>query len=199
MLVPYEPPVVVWFKILLSTSDTLTSMVAHLTMMSLYCVLRPLSVAATMFELPVLLDPTMVSVSIMLWDTANRWRIRVGSTWANSGGTVYNTAQIINHPDYNARTINNDVAILRASSTFSLNNNVQAGSIAGPTYNLGDNQAVWAVGWGTTTFGGSASEQLRHVHVWTVNQATCRTRYAEIGIDCHRQHVVFWMARCRRS
>ncbi|CAG4977667.1 unnamed protein product [Parnassius apollo] len=115
-------------------------------------------------------------------DTASRWRIRVGSTWANSGGTVYNTAQIINHPDYNGRTLDNDVSILRAASTLIFSNVVQAGSIAGSNYNLADNQAVWAIGWGTTSVGGSLSEQLRHVQIWTVNQATCRTRYAEIGM-----------------
>lgn len=30
-------------------------------------------------------------------------------------------------------------------------------------------------------FQGPASEQLRHVQIWTVNQAVCRARYAEIG------------------
>ncbi|CAK1602325.1 unnamed protein product [Parnassius mnemosyne] len=115
-------------------------------------------------------------------DSPNRWRIRVGSTWANSGGTVHNCAQIINHPNYNGRTFDNDVSVMRAASTFSFSNSVRAASIAGANYNLGDNQAVWAIGWGTTSVGGSASEQLRRVQIWTVNQATCRSRYAEVGM-----------------
>lgn len=30
-------------------------------------------------------------------------------------------------------------------------------------------------------YGGSKSEQLRHVGIWTVNQNTCRSRYAPLG------------------
>ncbi|XP_013175875.1 PREDICTED: trypsin CFT-1-like [Papilio xuthus] len=113
------------------------------------------------------------------YTSAINWRIRVGSSYGNSGGDVHLTSQIIMHPEYNDFTYVNDIAILRASTNFAFNNDVQPGSIAGPNYNLIDNQVVWAIGWGATTFKGPRSEQLRHVQVWTVNQATCRQRYAE--------------------
>ncbi|GBP49567.1 Trypsin CFT-1 [Eumeta japonica] len=103
-------------------------------------------------------------------DAANRWRARVGSTNANSGGVVHNLRQIINHPSYNSWTFDNDVAVLRTQTTMGFNNNVRAASIAGTNYNLADNQVP----------GGAASEQLRHVQIWTINQTTCRNRYAEI-------------------
>ncbi|XP_075975780.1 trypsin CFT-1-like [Anticarsia gemmatalis] len=105
-----------------------------------------------------------------------RWRSRVGSDFAHSGGSVFNSAQIIIHPSYNAANLDADVAILRVSGTISYGTNVQPASIAGSNYNLGDNQVVWATGWGTTELG-SPSEQLRHVQIWTVNQAVCRQRY----------------------
>ncbi|CAD0195006.1 unnamed protein product [Chrysodeixis includens] len=114
-------------------------------------------------------------------DAAARWRVRVGSTNANSGGTVFNTQSIRNHPNYNSRTLDNDISIIRISGTFSFNNNVRAASIAGSNYNLGDNQVVWAAGWGATSASGSSSEQLRHVQIWTVNQNTCNQRYQSIG------------------
>ncbi|KAJ8735786.1 hypothetical protein PYW07_007406 [Mythimna separata] len=110
-------------------------------------------------------------------DANSRWRIRLGSTWANSGGVVHNVNGIINHPSYNGNTLDNDISILRSATTFTFNNNVQAASIAGSNYNLGDNQAVWAAGWGTTSAGGSASEQLRHVELRVINQAICRSNY----------------------
>ncbi|KAJ8736112.1 hypothetical protein PYW08_006768 [Mythimna loreyi] len=115
-------------------------------------------------------------------DPASRWRIRVGSTWANSGGVVHNTNSIINHPQYNSNTYNNDIAVLRSASTFTFNNNARAAPIAGSNYNLADNQVVWAAGWGTTSQGGSSSEQLRHVELRTINQATCRNNYATRGV-----------------
>ncbi|KAJ0182338.1 hypothetical protein K1T71_001707 [Dendrolimus kikuchii] len=115
-------------------------------------------------------------------DPASRWRVRVGSTFASSGGTVINFASIIIHPNYNRNTLDNDIAVMRTSSAIGFNNNARPGSIAGSNYNLGDNQVVWAAGWGTTSAGGSASEQLRHVQIWTVNQAVCRSRYAAVSM-----------------
>ncbi|XP_049692545.2 trypsin, alkaline C isoform X1 [Helicoverpa armigera] len=136
-------------------------------------------------------------------DRANQWRFRVGSTFANSGGIVHNVQQIINHPNYNHAIFDNDFAILRSVTVISFNNNVRAVSIAGANYNLPDNQAVWTAGWGrisvSTVFyltgnhaltiffqnlysvsqeNGPTSEQLRHVQVFTINQAICRSRYA---------------------
>ncbi|XP_049692546.2 trypsin, alkaline C isoform X2 [Helicoverpa armigera] len=111
-------------------------------------------------------------------DRANQWRFRVGSTFANSGGIVHNVQQIINHPNYNHAIFDNDFAILRSVTVISFNNNVRAVSIAGANYNLPDNQAVWTAGWGRISENGPTSEQLRHVQVFTINQAICRSRYA---------------------
>ncbi|XP_022821658.1 trypsin, alkaline C-like [Spodoptera litura] len=111
-------------------------------------------------------------------DQVNRWQIRVGSTFANSGGVVNNINRIIIHPSYDDRTLDSDLSILHSASTFSFNNNVRAASIAGSNYVLGDFQPVWAAGWGTTYYGApTGSEQLRHVMVLTVNQDICRANY----------------------
>ncbi|XP_075975615.1 trypsin, alkaline C-like [Anticarsia gemmatalis] len=116
-------------------------------------------------------------------DAASRWRVRLGSTRANSGGSVYTLGSISIHPSYSPSTMNNDVAIMRIAGTIAYNSVVQPASIAGANYNLGDHQVVWAAGWGTVSSGGPASEQLRHVQIWTINQATCRSRYAAAGMS----------------
>ncbi|KAI5642917.1 trypsin domain-containing protein [Phthorimaea operculella] len=117
----------------------------------------------------------------MFESQAFQWRGRVGSTNANSGGTVVNTQQIFNHPQFNRNTLNMDFAVLRIQGTFNFNNLVQPASIAGPNYSVGDNQPMWAVGWGATCwFWCSGSEQLRHVQVFAINQEVCRTRYLEL-------------------
>jgi trypsin len=67
---------------------------------------------------------------------------------ANSRCVIYATASIINHPNYNARTLHNDVAIIRTSNNIVFSNVITAGSITGINYNLGDNQVVWDAGWG---------------------------------------------------
>ncbi|CAH0695420.1 unnamed protein product [Spodoptera exigua] len=114
-------------------------------------------------------------------DSALSWRVRAGSSYANSGGTVYALDSIIINPNYNTWSMDFDVAIMRTSQVISFNSVVKAASVAGPNYNLADNQVVWAAGWGTTSSGGPASEQLRHVQIWTVNQIACRDRYAAGG------------------
>ncbi|XP_037298769.1 trypsin, alkaline B-like [Manduca sexta] len=114
-------------------------------------------------------------------EPVNRWRIRTGSTFANSGGVVHNVNSYRIYPKYNPRTLNNDIAIMRTASIISFNNAAQPARIAGPNYIVGDNQVVWAAGWGALWYQGPGSERLRHVQVWTVNMVTCRARYAAVG------------------
>ncbi|CAK1602341.1 unnamed protein product [Parnassius mnemosyne] len=115
-------------------------------------------------------------------DSANRWRIRVGSSYANSGGTVFTTARIISHPSYNEFSYDHDVAVMHSSRGFSFSNSVRAASIAGSNYNVADNQALWAVGWGTASYGGSFSEQLRRIEVRSINLRTCQNIYVELAM-----------------
>jgi hypothetical protein len=91
------------------------------------------------------------SLKISSGDPATRWQSRVGSSTANSGGVVYLTDSIINHPNYNARTLDNDIAIIRTSSPIVFSDVIKAGSIARFNYSLGDNEVVWAAGWGATS------------------------------------------------
>ncbi|XP_045779649.1 trypsin CFT-1-like [Maniola jurtina] len=108
---------------------------------------------------------------------ANRHRIRVGSTRANSGGTVHNVAQLISHPHYNTWNHDNDVGLVRVTSAFRFGTSVRAGALIGANVNIHDNTNVMAIGWGNTTPFGSPSEQLRHVQIRTVNQVTCQNAY----------------------
>nr|XP_034833245.1 trypsin CFT-1-like [Maniola hyperantus] len=108
---------------------------------------------------------------------ANSYRIRVGSTNANSGGYVHNAARVIGHPQYNTRNHNNDVGVVRVATAFVFGNTVRAAALSGPNINIPDNANVIALGWGATTPTGSPSEQLRHVQIRTVNQERCQALY----------------------
>ncbi|KAG6458191.1 hypothetical protein O3G_MSEX010710 [Manduca sexta] len=114
-------------------------------------------------------------------DPVNRWRVRSASASANSGGRVTNSQRFIIHGSYNSRTYNNDIAIIRLANNIAFGPNAQPVAYAGANINIRDNQAVWAAGWGRVSSGGAFSEQLRHVQIWTVNQATCRNRYSSIS------------------
>uniref|UniRef100_A0A2A4K5J3 Peptidase S1 domain-containing protein n=1 Tax=Heliothis virescens TaxID=7102 RepID=A0A2A4K5J3_HELVI len=110
-----------------------------------------------------------------------RFRIRVGSSWANSGGVVHVVNANIVHPEFNPANMNNDIAVLHSATPFVFNNNVRSGAIGG--YHVGFGEVVWAVGWGDT-FSGShqGSEQLRHVQLMIMDQNTCKNNYAAHGV-----------------
>ncbi|XP_075975885.1 trypsin, alkaline A-like [Anticarsia gemmatalis] len=109
------------------------------------------------------------------------WRLRVGSDYAHSGGRVLNVNLIRRHNQYNPRTLDSDVATMRTTANINYGTGIQPARIAGTNYPLGDNQIVWAAGWGITETG-RPSEQLRHVQVWTISQANCRQRYGSSRI-----------------
>ncbi|KAL0850895.1 hypothetical protein ABMA28_006804 [Loxostege sticticalis] len=108
-------------------------------------------------------------------------RVRFGSSYRSSGGTVATINRIINHPNYNRPVQwDNDVSIVWINGNIPNTATSRPALIAGPNYFLADNQVVWAAGWGLTipNNGDSFSNQLRHVQIWTVNQGICRQRYA---------------------
>ncbi|KAL4716828.1 hypothetical protein ACJJTC_012639 [Scirpophaga incertulas] len=111
-----------------------------------------------------------------------QWASRFGSSYANSGGIVHTTKKIIYHSDYNPSTNDNDIAIIHVVGKIPIGIKIQRARIAGPNYDIKDNEQVWVSGWGITKVGGPSSEELRHVQIWTVNHAMCKKRYAGIGI-----------------
>lgn len=81
----------------------------------------------------------------------NLWRARVGSSYANSGGTIYSLRSVNIHPSFNSRTLDSDIAVLRTTTLIAYASTVAPGSIASSSYVLADGQVVWAVGWGYVT------------------------------------------------
>ncbi|KAI5638998.1 trypsin domain-containing protein [Phthorimaea operculella] len=112
-----------------------------------------------------------------------QWRSRVGSATANSGGTLFNTEQIILHDGFNRITFDMDFAIVRVVGTFNLNlANVKAAVLAQPSYQLPDDAPVFSLGWGHTCAQWcSSSENLRRVQISTVNINSCRYIYQQLG------------------
>ncbi|XP_075975645.1 trypsin, alkaline C-like [Anticarsia gemmatalis] len=120
----------------------------------------------------------LTATHCVLNHTKEMWRFRVGSTNANSGGVVHILDTMILHPDYDFLTMDNDVAILRSTTTIIYNESVRPARIAGPNYFVPDNAVVWAIGWGAQYLYGASTEILREVKVWTINLQTCKDRYA---------------------
>lgn len=82
-------------------------------------------------------------------DFVSSWRVRVGSTNANSGGDIHTFGTFSYPNNYNPKNYDNDISVLRTTTSFVWNVNVQPVDIASSNYQLGDNKIVWAIGWGS--------------------------------------------------
>lgn len=73
----------------------------------------------------------------------------------NANEVSRSVSQIINHPDYNSRTQNNDISLLRLSSAVTFTNFIRPICLAsaGTTYEAGS--TTWITGWGTINSGGN--------------------------------------------
>lgn len=83
-------------------------------------------------------------------------------------------SSIFIHPNYNAATYDNDIALLKVSSNFALNARVATTSIGGlPS----SGSALTVIGWGTTREGGSGANTLRKVNVTLQSAPSCSAAY----------------------
>jgi len=116
-----------------------------------------------------------------------RFYIQLGSfdnRQMEAGEVQVQVAQIFMHPQYNARTQTNDVALMRLSSPVTYTNHIRP--VCLPTTVdefLVAGKGVFVTGWGTTSSGGSTSPTLRQVIVPTITMAQCRSNYGASNID----------------
>lgn len=89
-------------------------------------------------------------------------------------------SKIIQHEDYNAFTISNDISLLKLSHPLTFNNNVASISLQSVKEYAGD---CVVSGWGTTSEGGSSPSILKYVEVPTVTDEQCREAYGHNDID----------------
>lgn len=107
----------------------------------------------------------------------NGFTIRAGSTQHNAGGQVIATTNVINHPQYNAQTLNNDICVMNLASN--LVGNAGVASIGMPVQGQATAAGVTATvaGWGATCEGCAGSVGLRFVTKPVVANAQCNTQY----------------------
>nr|QEI22866.1 putative trypsin-like serine protease [Oryctes rhinoceros] len=101
----------------------------------------------------------------------------------NSGGTLNQVTIIRAHASYSASTIDFDIAVAQISGSFALGTTgVNTIGLPSPGVRpaVGTNAVV--SGWGATSEGGPAANQLQAVVVPIVSQAQCRAAYGASAI-----------------
>ncbi|XP_039437950.1 trypsin alpha-3-like [Culex pipiens pallens] len=101
---------------------------------------------------------------------------RAGSASRLTGGTIFQAAQIINHHAYNANNLDNDVCVIRITTSFTGTNIAPITLVpSGTGFGAGTRSVV--SGWGLTQQGGSLPANLRAVDIPVVAQATCQAQW----------------------
>ncbi|XP_068624672.1 trypsin CFT-1-like isoform X2 [Battus philenor] len=106
------------------------------------------------------------------------FRVRVGATFLNTGGTVHSVSTVIVHERYNRPVRDNDVAVVVLSTSVTISGSVNTTAIPPPGAALPDGATLVHIGWGRTDPSVSqASHVLNEVEVYKVNRSICQQRY----------------------
>ncbi|WP_217207333.1 trypsin-like serine protease [Streptomyces sp. AC550_RSS872] len=109
-------------------------------------------------------------------ESAGSVRVVGGRTYLDgTNGTVAKVSDIWVHPDYTDVTEGNDVAVLTLSTSMPYTPASYVGSSDTGVYAAGTTARI--IGWGTTSSGGSSSNQLRTATVPTVSNSSCASSY----------------------
>jgi secreted trypsin-like serine protease len=112
----------------------------------------------------------------MAGETTSGVRVVGGRTYLNgTNGTVSRVSDIWVHPDYTDATDGNDVAVLTLSTSMPYTPASYVDSSDTSVYAAGATARI--VGWGTTSSGGSSSNQLRTATVPIVSNSSCAGSY----------------------
>ncbi|MEV0641293.1 serine protease [Streptomyces sp. NPDC050619] len=125
-----------------------------------------------------LVSPTKVvtAAHCMVGRTPSSVRVIGGRTYLNgTNGTVSQVSKIWINPDYTDATNGDDVAVLTLSTSMSYTPAKYVSSSDTGVYAAGTTARI--IGWGTTSAGGSSSNQLRTTTVPTVSDSSCASSY----------------------
>ncbi|XP_055625891.1 chymotrypsin-2-like [Toxorhynchites rutilus septentrionalis] len=102
-------------------------------------------------------------------------QVMVGSIDRTIGGQLYDVELIINHPDFNQFTLNNDIALLRTIRPIEMSTTVQPIKM-GESPVL-DGQIGTVSGWGMVDERMEAAVMLQFLDVRTLNYRDCAMRH----------------------
>ena len=93
---------------------------------------------------------------------------------------TFNLAWMKMHANYNAKTFENDIAILKLDRKVTFSDSIKAACLPFADVDYVDKQATVA-GWGTIYFGGPTSQQLLEVDVGIWKNSDCANNYRRLN------------------
>lgn len=94
-------------------------------------------------------------------------------------------SEIILHPQYDSTTNDNDIALLRLSSTVDFTNFIRPVCLAATGSDFPGGTSTWVTGWGTIASGVPlpSPQTLQEVNVPVINNTNCDNSYSSQGIS----------------
>lgn len=102
--------------------------------------------------------------------------IVVGSISRTTGGTSYGVSRIVNHFDFDARDMEDDISLLETASAVVFSGTVQPATLGSGFVGSGVNVVI--VGFGQTANPGGLAETLQWISAPTITNANCRSRFS---------------------
>merc|ERR1719458_1120212 len=104
---------------------------------------------------------------------------------ADSDFNRVNVAEIINHPEYNSGTTDNDYAILRLANPVTFTNEVSPACLPADLSNTFAGVLATVTGWGTLSSGGNQPTVLQEVDVTVTTNTACENAYGSSMITAN--------------
>ncbi|XP_037975213.2 trypsin CFT-1-like [Plutella xylostella] len=114
---------------------------------------------------------------------ARYYGVRLGSSYPSSGGTVFNLASYVNHPEYNTPYHANDVTILKLATPVVFDDLKRNARIPAPVFPIADGAELTVIGWGSLYTDGPAPEILQEVQLNKVDTKICAERYRTLNAE----------------
>lgn len=105
--------------------------------------------------------------------------LRAGSTDNRNGGQLVQTAAFVSHPQYNPRTLDNDIAVVHMADHFNMDEYPRIAQISMPAPRalLEPGTMSSVAGWGSVCEGCAGTSQLRSVDVPIISNEECSRLY----------------------
>ncbi|KAI4589605.1 hypothetical protein MJG53_000654 [Ovis ammon polii x Ovis aries] len=92
-------------------------------------------------------------------------------------GSGYRVAKVISHPNYDSKTKNNDIALMKLQKPLTFNDKVKPVCLPNPGMMLEPTQSCWISGWGATYEKGKTSDDLNAAKVHLIEPRKCNSKY----------------------
>nr|XP_051693970.1 transmembrane protease serine 2 isoform X1 [Oryctolagus cuniculus] len=89
----------------------------------------------------------------------------------------YQAEKVISHPNYDSKTKNNDIALIKLQTPLTFNDRVRPVCLPNPGLMLEPEQPCWISGWGATYEKGKTSDLLNAAMVPLIESWKCNSKY----------------------